>query len=61
MEPLAPVKAGDVLTCTARVKDVYQKTGRSGTMAFLVVENTFVNQHGEAVAIVGWSSVRRKS
>lgn len=60
VEPVSPIRPGDVLTCTAKVKDVYQKTGRSGTMAFIVVENTFVNQRGEVAAIVGWSSVRRR-
>ena len=60
IEPEASVKAGDVLTCVARVKSVYKKTGRSGPMAFVVREHTFTNQHGETVARVGMSSVRRK-
>ncbi len=60
VEPLAPIKAGDVLTCTARVTDVYKKTGRSGDMVFVVVEHTFVNQRGETVARAGRSSVRRR-
>jgi hypothetical protein len=29
-------------------------------MAFVVMENTFVNQRGEVVAVVGISSVRRR-
>ena len=60
LEPEAPVRAGDVLTCVARVKSVYKKTGRSGPMAFVVREHTFTNQHGETVARVGMSTVRRK-
>ncbi len=60
VEPTAPIRPGDLLTCTAKVKDVYQKTGRSGPMAFVVMENTFVNQRGEVVAVVGISSVRRR-
>lgn len=60
IEPMAPIKAGDALTCTAQVTNVYQKTGRSGPMAFVVIEHSFVNQRGEKVAVVGLSSVRRQ-
>ena len=60
IEPHTPVQAGDTLTCVARVKSVYKKTGRSGPMAFVVREHTFTNQRGETVARVGMSSVRRK-
>lgn len=60
VEPEASVRAGDVLTCVARVKSVYKKTGRSGPMAFVVREHTFTNQRGETVARVGMSTVRRK-
>lgn len=60
LEPETSVRAGDVLTCIARVKSVYKKTGRSGPMAFVVREHTFTNQRGETVARVGMSTVRRK-
>ena len=60
VEPEASVRAGDVLTCVARVKSVYKKTGRSGPMAFVVREHTFTNQRGQTVARVGMSTVRRK-
>ncbi|MCH8088116.1 MAG: MaoC family dehydratase N-terminal domain-containing protein [Chloroflexi bacterium] len=60
IEPLGVVRAGDLLTCTARIKSVYKKTGRSGPMAFVVREHLFVNQRGEKVAVVGMSTVRRK-
>ena len=60
VEPLLPVRPGDVLTCTARVTDVYRKTGRSGDMAFIVVEHNFRNQNGELVARAGRSHVRRR-
>ena len=32
--------------------DVYEKTGRTGTMVFVVVRYTLSNQRGEQVAIV---------
>ena len=60
VEPLLPVCPGDVLTCTAKVTDVYRKTGRTGDMAFIVVEHSFRNQHGELVARAGRSHVRRR-
>lgn len=60
IEPLGVVRSGDALTCTAKIKSVYKKTGRSGPMAFVVREHLFINQRGEKVAIVGLSMVRRK-
>jgi len=51
-EYLAPIHAGDVLTATGRVADVFEKAGsRGGTMTFGVIETTFTNQRGEQVLI----------
>lgn len=51
-EYLAPIYAGDVLTATGRVADVYEKAGsRGGTMTFGVIETTFTNQRGEKVLV----------
>ncbi|MBI3784988.1 MAG: MaoC family dehydratase N-terminal domain-containing protein [Deltaproteobacteria bacterium] len=51
-EYLAPVHAGDILTGTTRVSDVYEKQGsRGGTMTFGTLETTFTNQRGEKVLI----------
>lgn len=51
-EYLAPIHAGDVLTATGRVADVFEKAGsRGGTMTFGVLETTFTNQRGEKVLI----------
>ncbi|MEE9199794.1 MAG: MaoC family dehydratase N-terminal domain-containing protein [Dehalococcoidia bacterium] len=60
VEPLAPIRPGDVLKATSRVVDVYAKTGRSGPMAFVVMETTLTNQEGVQVARVGRSNVRRR-
>ena len=43
---------GDTLTYTTRLADIYDKTGRSGTMRFVVRETTITNQHGKTVAFV---------
>ena len=51
---------GDVLTYSTCLVDIYEKTGRSGTMRFVVRETTVTNQHGDTVAvlrnpfILGW-------
>ena len=48
----APIRPGDVLTGSSTVHDIYEKTGRSGTMVFIVFRTTVTNQQGEKVAVV---------
>ncbi len=60
IENLAPVHAGDTLKATTSLKEVYAKTGRSGTMVFVVWETKFTNQKGQKVADVQESFVRRQ-
>ena len=54
------VCAGETLIYTTRLADLYEKTGRSGTMRFVVRETTVTNQDDETVAvlrnsfILGW-------
>ena len=51
---------GDTLLYSTCLVDMYEKTGRSGTMYFVVRETTVTNQHGAVVAvlrntfILGW-------
>lgn len=52
VEPLAPIVAGDSLRAVSYLKEVYPKTGRSGTMVFIVWETFFTNQKGQRVAAV---------
>jgi acyl dehydratase len=52
VQPQATVVAGDRLTASSHLKEVYPKTGRSGTMVFIVWETTFRNQDGDVVANV---------
>jgi acyl dehydratase len=47
-----PIRPGDVLTASSTVHDIYEKTGRSGTMVFIVFRTTVSNQHGEVVSVV---------
>lgn len=44
-----PVKAGETLTLTARIHDVYEKEGRSGILDILVLETEASDQAGERV------------
>jgi acyl dehydratase len=51
---------GDVLTYSTCLVDMYEKTGRSGTLRFVVRETTVTNRQGDTVAvlrnafILGW-------
>lgn len=59
IEVFAKVHAGDILTRTAILQDVYTKTGRSGTMAFEVWDVLLRNQEGMLVARTRDSMVYR--
>lgn len=50
VEFLAPIRPGDKITLSSHVKEIYEKTGRSGSMVFVVVRSTVKNHNGEAVA-----------
>jgi len=50
IEFAAPIRPGDMITLSSHVKEIYEKTGRSGTMAFVVVRTTLKNQRGEVAA-----------
>jgi acyl dehydratase len=51
-EYLGPVYAGDVLTATTRVSNVFEKEGsRGGKMTLGTIETEFVNQKGEKVLV----------
>lgn len=58
-EHFAPVLIGDVLTARGRVADVYDKSGSSGDMLFIVFETEYTNQRGALVAKVRGTLIRR--
>lgn len=58
-EFFTPIKIGDTLSGKGKVSDVYEKKGRSGNMIFVVEELLYNNQHGERVARLQLSWVRR--
>src|SRR5487761_805074 len=58
-EYLEPVRAGDRITATGRVADVYEKTGSSGSLLFIIFETAYVNQDGRTVARLRGTAIRR--
>ena len=53
----APVRAGDTIVAHSRIADVYEKTGRSGSMVFIVHRLEFTNQRKELLSVVDWRMV----
>ena len=45
-----PVRAGDVLVASSKIKDVTEKEGKSGKMIMCNFETTYLNQNGDVVA-----------
>ena len=45
-----PVRAGDIVIGSPKVKDVTAKEGKSGTMMVCDFETTYLNQNGDLVA-----------
>ena len=60
LELLKPIKVGQTLTGWAQAKEVFAKTGRSGTMVFAVSRLTYRDEEGEAVAHSDQVMVRRQ-
>jgi hypothetical protein len=58
-EHLEPVRVGDQVTATGKVADVYEKSGSSGNMLFIVFETEYVNQDGRVVARLRGTAIRR--
>jgi len=44
-----PVHAGDTIALDKSIVDLYEKSGRSGALVFVITEFVFSNQHGELV------------
>ena len=45
-----PVKAGDVISVTARLSNLRKREGEEGGMLFMIMEITYTNQRGEVAA-----------
>jgi acyl dehydratase len=42
------------------VKEIYEKTGRTGAMIFIAIRSTLINQRGEVVARVDHRMMNRR-
>jgi acyl dehydratase len=60
IEPLGTIRVGDRLTAMTHVKEVYEKTGRTGGMAFEVRRTVWRNQDSEPVVATESTLVRRE-
>jgi acyl dehydratase len=59
VEVHGPIRPGDVLTARSKIHDIYEKTGRSGSMVFIVHRMEFWNQREEPVSVVDWRLVQQ--
>ncbi|MFC1939731.1 MaoC family dehydratase N-terminal domain-containing protein [Chloroflexota bacterium] len=46
-----PIRPGDIITVTTQIADVYERTGKSGTMLFVVFELLHKNQNEQLACI----------
>ena len=49
-ELFRPLQPGQTYVCRTRIVDIYEKTGRSGAMAFVVRETAITDRQNEIVA-----------
>ena len=47
-----PIRPGETFVCRSRVTDIYEKTGRSGAMGFVVRETAVTDRANEIVATI---------
>lgn len=59
LELHAPVRPGDELVMLSTIHDIYEKTGRTGSMYFIVIRNEVRNQKGEKVAVIDHRIMQR--
>ncbi len=49
-EYFEPVRPGDVITSTAQIENISERSGRLGLMVFILTKITYTNQFGHLVA-----------
>lgn len=52
----SPIRPGDMITVTERFIDVYEKSGKRGSLLFFIDERTYTNQKGELVGKTHWTA-----
>lgn len=56
----APVRKGDKIQGRSEIADIFEKSGRSGSMLFIVHRMNFYNQSGDPLSTVDWRLVQRE-
>ena len=51
-EHFKPIRPGETYLCRSRITDIYEKSGRSGAMAFVVREMTVTDGDNDIVCLV---------
>jgi len=54
-----PIRAGSKLTAVTTIADIFDKTGRSGTMVFIVQRMEFKDENGALVSTVDWKMIKK--
>jgi hypothetical protein len=60
LEFVTPICAGDTITISSAVTEIYEKTGRSGKLTFTVIRSTLRNQRDEIVTRLDHRFTSRK-
>jgi acyl dehydratase len=56
---LQPIRVGDTISTVTEVREIYEKTGRTGPMVFIVLRSALKNQRGEVAAYLSHRFVVR--
>ena len=59
IEFVEPIRAGDSISISSQIKEIYEKTGRTGAMTFMVFRAALRNQKDAIVANVDYRFVYR--
>lgn len=54
-----PVREGDTLVASTKIKNIVEREGKTGNMVFLSSETTYTNQNGDIVATAISTSINR--
>jgi acyl dehydratase len=54
VEFLTPIRAGDSITTISQIKEIYEKTGRSGPMVFIVISSILRKQSRKVAARIDY-------
>ena len=54
-----PIRAGDTLVSISMIKEIIEREGKTGKMAFTITETTYTNQHGDVVAKARATMIQR--